>query len=100
MKRFIRVYGSGSGSVRHPGQKAIAPKHAYSDNFLTEVESLANFLQNDIKFVQIPLVVAKILQFEIWWIPSFFAKPPIFEEAYLQNCSSDFKKIEKIVFFM
>ena len=24
MKRFIRVYGSGSGSVRHPGYEACA----------------------------------------------------------------------------
>ena len=26
MKRFIRVYGSGSGSVRHPGKDSEGPK--------------------------------------------------------------------------
>ena len=80
--------------------KVIAPKHAYSENFLTEMESLGSFLQNDTKFVQIPLVVAEILQFEIWRVPLFFAKPPIFEGAYLQNYSFDFNKIENIGFFM
>ena len=55
--------------------KVIAPKHAYFENILTEMEFLSNFLQNDTKFVQIPQVVAKILQFEIWRVPPFFAKP-------------------------
>ena len=64
------------------------------------MESLGNFLQNDTKFVQIPLVVAEILRFEIWWVPPFFAKTPIFEGVYLQNYSSDFNKIENIGFFI
>ena len=63
------------------------------------MESLGNFLQNDTKFVQIPLVVAEILQFEIWRVPLFFfAKPSIFEGAYLQNCSSDFKRMKTVGF--
>ena len=33
------------------GQKVIAPKRTYFGNFLTEMESLGNFLQNDTKFV-------------------------------------------------
>ena len=81
------------------GQKVIAPKHAYFGNFLTEMESLRNFLQNDTKFAQIPQVVAKISLFEIWRVPPFFAKNPIFKGAYLQNYSSDFNKIENIGFF-
>ena len=81
-------------------QKVIAPKHAYFGNFLTDVEFLGNFLQNDTKFVQIPQVVAEILRFEIWRVPLFFAKTPIFEGAYLQNYSSDLDKIENIGFFM
>ena len=68
--------------------------------FLMEMESLGNFLQNDTKFVQIPQVVAEILQFEIWRVPPFFAKTPIFEGVYLPNCSSDFNKIENIGFFI
>ena len=51
--------------------------------FLTEMESLGNFLQNDTKFVQVLQVVAEILQFEIWRVPPFFAKTLIFEGAYL-----------------
>ena len=82
------------------GQTVIAPKHAYSGNFLTKMESLGNFLQNDTKFVQISQVVAEILQFEIWRVSPFFAKPPIFDEVYLRNYSSDFKKIENIGFFI
>ena len=62
------------------------------------MESLGNFLQNDTKFVQIPKVVMEILRFEIWRVPPFFAKTPILEEAYLQNYSSDFNKIEKLAF--
>ena len=69
-------------------------------NFLTDMESLGNFLQNDTEFVQIPQVVAEILRFEIWRVPPFFAKTPIFEGAYLQNHSSDFNKIENIGFFI
>ena len=63
------------------------------------MESLGNFHQNDTKFVQIPQVVAEILRFEIWRVPPFFAKTPIFEEAYLQNYRSNFNKIENIGFF-
>ena len=63
------------------------------------MESLGNFLQNDTILVQIPQVVAEILRFEIWRVPPFFAKTPIFEGAYLQNYSSDFNKIENIGFF-
>ena len=59
-------------------QKVIAPKCAYFRNFLTEMESLDNFLQNDTKFVQIPQVVAEILRIEIWRVPPFFAKTPNF----------------------
>ena len=66
---------------------------------LTEMESLCNFLQNDTKFVQIPQVVAKISLFEIWRVPPFFAKKPIFEGACLQYYSSDFNKIDNIGFF-
>ena len=61
---------------------------------------MGNFPQNDIKFVQIPQVVAEILRFEIWRVPPFFAKTPIFEGAYLQNYCSDFNKIENIGFFI
>ena len=82
------------------GQKVIAPKRVYFGNFLTEMESLGNFLQIVTKFVQIPQVVAEILRFEIWRVPPFLAKPPIFEGAYLQNYSSDFNKIENICFFI
>ena len=57
------------------GQKVIALKHAYFRNFLTEMESLGNFLQNNTKFVQIPQVVAKIFRFEIWQVPLFLQKP-------------------------
>ena len=74
----------------------MAPKHAYFGNFLTEMESLGNFLQIDTKFVQIPLVVAEILRFEIWQVPSFFAKKTI----YFQNYTSNFSKIENIGFFI
>ena len=31
-------------------QTVIGPKLAYSGNFLTEIESLGNFFQNDTKF--------------------------------------------------
>ena len=41
--------------------KVIAPKRAYFEIFLTEMEFLGNFLQNDTKFVQILQVVAEIL---------------------------------------
>ena len=64
------------------------------------MESLGNFFQNDTKFVQIHQVVAEILRFEIWLIPPFFAKTPIFEGAYLQNYNSDFNKIENSGFFI
>ena len=64
--------------------------------FLTEMVSLGNFLKNDTKFVQIPQVVVEILRIEIWRVPPFFTKTPIFEEAYLQNYSSNFNKIENI----
>ena len=80
--------------------KVIAPKHAYFGNFLIEVESLSNFLQNDTKFVEIPQVVAEILRFEIWQIPPCFAKTPIVEGSYLQNYSFNFNKIENIGFFI
>ena len=80
--------------------KVIVPKHAYFGNFLTEMKSLGNFLQNDTKFVQIPQVVAEIQRFEIWQVPPFFAKTPIFEGAYLQNYSSDFNIIENIGFYI
>ena len=81
--------------------KVIVPKHAYFGNFfLTEMKSLGNFLQNDTKFVQIPEVVAEIQRFEIWRVPPFFAKTPIFEGAYLQNYSSDFNIIENIGFYI
>ena len=53
------------------------------------MESLGNFLQNDPQFVEIPLV-EEILQFELWWVPPFYAKTPIFEEACIQNYSLDF----------
>ena len=43
--------------------------------FLTEMESFGNFLQNDTKFVQIPLVIAEILQCEIRRVPFFLQKP-------------------------
>ena len=46
--------------------RSLPIKHAYSENSLTEMESLGNFLQNDTKFVQIPLKVAEKLLFEIW----------------------------------
>ena len=82
------------------GQKVIAPKHAYFGNFLTEMEFLGNFLQNDTKFVQIPQVVAKILEFKIWRVPPFFTKTPSFEGVYLQNYSSNFSKIENIGYFI
>ena len=80
--------------------KVVAPKHAYFENFLTEMESLGNFLQNDTKFVQIPQVVAEILRFEIWQIPPFFPKKQFLMGPYLQNYSSDFNKIENIGFFI
>ena len=54
--------------------------------FLTEMESLGNFLQNDTKFVQIPQVVAEILRFEIWQVPLFSQKPQI-----LKGCISTSK---------
>ena len=63
--------------------KVIVPKHAYFENFLTEMESLGNFLQNDTKFVQIPQVVAEILRFEIWQVPLFSQNPQI-----LKGCIS------------
>ena len=53
----------------------IGPKHAYSEKFLTEMESLSNFLQNNTKFVQISQGVAEILQFEIRQVPLFLQKP-------------------------
>ena len=43
--------------------------------FLTEMESLGNFLQNDTKFVQILQVVVKILQIEKWRVPPFLQNP-------------------------
>ena len=76
----------------------LNPKHF--GNFLTQMESLGNFLQNDTKFVQIPRVVAEILQFEIWQVSPFFGKTPIFKGAYIQNYSSDFNKIENSGFFI
>ena len=71
--------------------KSHASKRADSGIFLIEMKSLGNFLQNDPKFVEIPLVIAEISQFEFWRVPSFFAKTPIFKGAYLQNYSSDLK---------
>ena len=46
--------------------------------FLTEMESLGNFLQNDTKFVQILQVVAKILQLQKMAGTPFFRKIPNF----------------------
>ena len=63
---------------------------------IKEVESLGNFLQNDTKFVEISLVVAEILQYQFWLVPSFFTKISSFERAYLQNYSSNFNKIENL----
>ena len=34
--------------------KVIVPKQAYSENFLTEMESLDNILQSNTIFVEIP----------------------------------------------
>ena len=62
------------------------------------MESLGNFLQNDTKLIQIPQVVAEIWQFEVWWVPPFFAKKKIWGGAYLQNYSSDYNKIKNIDF--
>ena len=61
--------------------------------------SLGDFLQNDTKFVQILLVVAGMLQFEIWQVPAFFPKTSIFEGVYLQKYCSNFNKIKNIGFF-
>ena len=102
---FFKTNGSHDprGQIRgqSKGQKVIAPKHAYFRNFLTEMESFGNFLQNDTKFVQISqVVVGEILQFEIWRVPPFLGKTTIFKEAYLQNYRSDFNKIENIGFFI
>ena len=63
-------------------------------------EIVEQFPQNDTKFVPFSQVVAEILRFEIWRVPSFFAKTPIFCGAYLRNYSSDFNKIENIGFFV
>ena len=82
------------------GQKVIAPKRVYFGNFLIEMESLGNFLQNDTKFVQILQVVKEVLRFKIWQVPPFFTKTPIFEWAYHKNYSFDFNKIENMGFFI
>ena len=63
------------------------------------MESLGNFLQNDIKFVQIPLVVVEILQFEIWWIPPFSAKQIFLKGRFSKTTASISIKL-KILFFL
>ena len=50
------------GEIWSQGQKIIAPKQADSGNFLTEMESLDNFLQNDTEILQ---VVEEIPQFRV-----------------------------------
>ena len=90
------------GQIRgqNQGKKVIVPKHADSRNFLTEMESLGNFLQNATKFVEIFQVVAEISQFEFRQVPPFFGITPIFEEAYLQNYSPNFNKIKNLGVFI
>ena len=85
---------------QNQGKKVIVPKQAGCRNFLTEMESLGNFLQNATKFVEILQVVAEISQFEFRRVPPFFAKTPIFEGAYLQNYSPDFNKIKNLGVFL
>ena len=64
------------------------------------MESLGNFLQIDTIFVEIPQVVAETLKFELLQESPFFAQTPIFEWAYLQNYSPNFKKIKSLGFFI
>ena len=89
------------GQIRsqNQGQIVIVPKRAHSGYFLTERESLGNFLRNDAKFVEIPLVVAEISQFKFRQLVQFFALTPISEGAYLQNYSPNFNKIKNLGFF-
>ena len=63
------------------------------------MEFLGNFLRNDAKFVEIPLVVAEISQFEFRQLVQFFDQTPISEGAYLQNYSPNFNKIKNLGFF-
>ena len=74
------------GQIRgqNQGQKVIASNRADSENFLTYMEFSGNFLQNDTKFVEIPLVVGKISQFEFYWVPPFFAKPQLLKRNISQ----------------
>ena len=81
------------------GQKVIASKHAYSGNFLTDMESLGNFLQNGTKFVP-PSGLWRYCNLKYGGHSLFFAKTTILEETYLQNYSFDFNKIEIFCFFM
>ena len=78
---------------------ALNVQTADSGNFLTEMGSLGNFLQNDSKFVEISQVVAKIPHLKFWRVPPFFAQTPIFEGAYLQNYSPNFNKLKILGFF-
>ena len=61
---------------QNQGQKVIATKRADSVNFLTELQSLSNFLQSytGTEFVEISLEVANILRFEFWQVPPFLPK--------------------------
>ena len=81
------------------GQNVIVPKRAHFGYFLTEMEFLGNFLRNDTKFVEIPLVVAEISLFEFRQLVQFFDQTPISEGAYLQNYSPNFNKIKNLGFF-
>ena len=65
----------------------IAPKHAYFGNFLTEMESLGNFLQNDTKFVQMPKWLRRYCNLKYGRYPLFSPKPQFLN------------KIENIGFF-
>ena len=100
----FKKYGSrdpqGQSRGRSKGQKVIAPKHAYFENFLTEMESLGNFLQNDTKFVQIPQVVGEILRFEIWWVPPFSQKPQFLKGRISKTTGPISIKLKTLVVYM
>ena len=43
MKRFIRVYGSGSGSVRHPDLNISQKNARHATQFAQKVEGMVSF---------------------------------------------------------
>ena len=65
--------------------------------FLTEMESFGNFLQID-KFVEIPLVVAEILQFEIRRVPSFLQKPQFLKGRISETTAPISMKLKLLAF--